>query len=228
MKLHQILFLSVLVLFLFSSCEKDEDRPVVLAGIYNTEMIYYEFNPSFQPQFQTDSLKGLKYGIDSIDIDSDGSFDFLISQRINLNWSDNIPRGYLEKYNFPFCGLSLKNGLEIAYKNESFPTGLGTSSSTMWVDTLPYEKRIDKIMDWHDSNLHPLDYKGYYNKTIWMCGVPPGSAWWGSYGYWHYLLNVEMYIGVRMKINSEYKFGWVKVKVNSQDNFEILSYAIEK
>jgi len=43
---RQIVFLSIsiiLLLFLIS-CEKDEDRPTVFAGIYDADMLYHEFS----------------------------------------------------------------------------------------------------------------------------------------------------------------------------------------
>lgn len=229
MKLHQILFLSILVLFLFSSCEKDEDRPVVLAGVYNNNMLFNEFNQPLQIKLQTDTLKNIKYGIDSIDIDLDGSFDIFISQRIYLKWSDDFNRSYLEKDDFPFFGLRLKNGFEVAYKNLSFPLGQGAFYSVEMVDTIPYQARLDKTTEWRDSNMHSSSYIGYYNNSIWFWGAPPSLFWLlGNYGPWYRLNNKEMFIGVRKKIDAEYKLGWIKIKVFNHDKFEISSYAIEK
>jgi hypothetical protein len=50
----------------------------------------------------------------------------------------------------------------------------------------------------------------------------------GSYGTWYRLSDKEMFIGIRKKYDTEYKVGWIKVKVYNYDKFEILSYAIEK
>ena len=111
MKLPHILLLSFLFLLILSSCKKDEEiTSPIFAGVYNDSMLFHEFNPPLQIQLQTDTLKNIQYGIDSIDIDLDGSFDIHINQRIYIDWSDNFNRNYLEKDNFPFIGLRLNNG----------------------------------------------------------------------------------------------------------------------
>ncbi|MEN8123177.1 MAG: hypothetical protein ABFS35_22760 [Bacteroidota bacterium] len=214
----------LLLLFLFvAGCQKDEPRTPVFAGIYDADMLYHEFNPPFQIALQTDSTKDIQYGIDSIDIDLDGMFDLFISQRIYLDWRDDFNRLYLKDYNFPFSGFTLQNGLEVASKKETFSIGLGHTNGTRWVDTLHYESRIDKIDYWQNSG----DKTWLLNTNIWSWAAPP-ITFWGSYGTWYKLINTEMYIGIRMIDNLDYKLGWIKVKVYSRDNFEIVSYAIEK
>jgi hypothetical protein len=47
-------------------------------------------------------------------------------------------------------------------------------------------------------------------------------------GFWYEVTNTEMYIGLRMKINSDYKYGWIKVNALSREKITFLSYAIEK
>jgi hypothetical protein len=219
----------LIFLLTLNSCKKDKEETPVFAGDINLEMLHYEFNPALQVQFQTDSLKKIKFGIDSIDIDLDNNFDIIISQRIYIDWTDDFNRSYLEEDDFPFIGLRLKNGFEVAFKQMPFPTGLGTTNSVAMVDTLLPETRIDKIIDWHDSNMHHTAYMGYYNNSIWLWGAPPASFWLlGNYGAWYKLNNREMYIGIRKKTDTGYKLGWIKVKVYNYDKFEILSYAIEK
>lgn len=228
MKLTHILLLNILFLLILSSCKKEITSPV-FAGVYSDSMLFHEFNPPLQIQFQTDTLRNIQYGIDSIDIDLDGSFDIFISQRIYLDWSDGFNRSYLKKDDFPFIGLRLKNGFEVAYTNLSFPLGQGAFYSVEMVDTIPYQARLDKTTEWHDSNMYYNAYIGYYNNSIWLWGIPPSTFWLlGDYGPWYKLNNKEMYIGIRKKLDTEYKLGWVKIKVFNHDKFEILSYAIEK
>lgn len=218
----------LIFLLTLNSCKKDDETPI-LAGDTNVEMFHYEFNPALQIQFQTDSLKNIKFGIDSIDIDLDNSFDILFSQRIYLDWTDNFNTNYLDENDFPFVGMRLKNGFEVAYKNIEFPIGLGAFYSVSMVDTIPYHAKINNIKDWHDSNMHHTAYIGYYNNSIWLWGAPPAPFWiLGNYGTWYKLSNREMYIGIRKKSDIGYKLGWIKVKVYNYDKFEILSYAIEK
>jgi hypothetical protein len=201
---------------LFCSCNKNdnnkhEPRKPVLAGINDFDMIYNEFNPPFQVNFNSDSM--LKYGADSIDLNLDGKFDLMISQRFFIDWHDSLQINY---YNYPYCKLTLKNDLVVAKKNEVFYIGLGQTSNVDWVDTLYFEYRIDNIPEWSEANSY-----------IWMWVIPP-TEFWGSYGSWYNLSNAIRYIGIRMKIDSDHKFGWIKLKQINRENLEFLSYAIEK
>jgi hypothetical protein len=192
-------------------------------------MMYHEFDQPLQLQLQTDALKKIQYGNDSIDLDFDGSCDVFISQRIYLEWSDNFNANYLKKDNFPFIGLKLKNGFEVAYKKLSFPLGQGAFYSVQMVDALPYQARLDKTTEWQNSQMHNTSYIGFYNGSIWLWGVPPSPFWLlGDFGPWYKLSNKEMYIGLRKKSGAGYKLGWIKLHVLNHDKFEILSYAIEK
>ena len=56
-------------------------------------------------------------------------------------------------------------------------------------------------------------------------GAPPSVFW--TYGSWYVMTNTETYVGIRKTTDTGYKFGWIKFKVYSRDNFEILSYGIE-
>lgn len=228
-RVDKSIFRSIFFLLLLCSCDKEkEERIPVMAGVTNSDMLYYEYNPPLELQLQLDTLKKIKLGIDSIDIDLDGKFDIIINQRIFFDWSDNYNRSNLGKDNFPFIGLRLKNKFEVAYKDLSFPLGLGAFYNVQMVDTIPYQARLDKITEWHDSNMHSSAYIGYYNNSIWFWGAPPASFWLWNYGSWYELINKEMFIGIRTKFDTRYKLGWVKIKVFNHDKFEILSYAIEK
>ena len=232
MELRHISILNILLLLILNSCNKDvieEITSPVFAGAYNDSMLFHELNPPLHIHLQTDTLQNIQYGIDSIDIDLDGSFDILCIQRIYLDWSDNFNRNYLKKDNFPFIGLKLKNGFNIAFKRMSFPSGLGTYNSVAMVDTILQNTRLDKITDWQNSNTGFVNYMGYYNNAIWMWGVPPASYWLlGNYGPWYNIINRDMYIGIRKENDNDSKLGWIKVKIYSRDKFEIMSYAIER
>jgi hypothetical protein len=59
-----------------------------------------------------------------------------------------------------------------------------------------------------------------------MWAIPPvGTA---PYGPWYNLTNEEKYIGIRMKIGSRFKYGWIKMNVISREDMQFLSYAMEK
>jgi hypothetical protein len=80
---------------------------------------------------------------------------------------------------------------------------------------LNYETRIDNWHDWTENNVSQL-----------MWAIPPvGTA---PYGPWYDLTNEEKYIGIKMKIDSKFKYGWIKIKVISREDMQFLSYALEK
>lgn len=210
----------LIILLVLYSCNKDDSELEILtlenhifAGDYDANFIFKEFNPPLKIDLITDSLHNFKYGIDSIDINSDGMFDLIISQRFFMDRNNTVQT--INNNNYPFCSLTLKNGLEVANKKETFNIGHGQTSSVLWVDTLEYNKRIDHINDWSVTNT-----------KIWMWVVPP-TSFWGSYGCWYSLSETEKYIGIRMKSDAAYKFGWIRVNQDSRENFEFISFAIE-
>jgi hypothetical protein len=226
MKLIHILLLNILILLLLNSCKKDEIATPIFAGVYNNSMLFHEFNPPFQIQLQTDTLKNIQYGNDSIDIDLDGSFDIFIIQRIYLDWTDGFNWMSLEEDNFPYNGLSFKNNFEVAYRKIPVNVGKGEINNIPMVDTLAYGSRIYRLKNWHDSKMGKNSYAGFYNGSIWLWGAAPSIFW--NYGIWYNITNKDIYIGIRKNTDTGYKLGWIKVKVYSRDKFEIMSYAIEK
>ena len=120
------------------------------------------------------------------------------------------------KYQQSNCKLTLNNGLEVAKKNEIYCIGLGQISNVDWVDTLQFENRIENIIEWSETIIN-----------IWMRVIPPTGSW-SQYGSWYNLIESGMYIGIRMKVDSNYKFGWIKTNQINRTNLEFMSYAIEK
>ena len=106
--------------------------------------------------------------------------------------------------------------MEVATKREKYSQGQGYFNSIDWVDSLQYNTRIDNIYEWSATNT---------SRAMWL--VAP-TIFWGSNGCWYYLTNAEMYIGIRMKTDSGYKFGWMKVNEISRENMFFISYAMEK
>ena len=203
----------IIVIFLVSSCNKEEPKEPIYAGIYDTDFFFQEFNPPFQIDLKFDSLLNIKYGVDSIDLNVDGNFDLFVSQRILLDY-DNSSNIVWD--NFPYCRLKLKNGLEVSTLTQCYPAGHGYYDSVDWVDTLNYNYEIDTNIDWSETNT---------SRSMWA--VPPSSLV-RSFGCWFKVVNSEKYIAIRMKIGSHYKYGWIKVNQISHEKFLIVSYAIEK
>ena len=110
---------------------------------------YHEFNPPLKVKLEFNSSLNISYGIDSIDIDSDGNFDIVINQRTLFDYN---PAYLITGDNFPYCKLTFKDGLEVATKNEIYYIGLGQTNNVDWVDTIQYNSRIDNISDWADPN----------------------------------------------------------------------------
>jgi len=183
----------------------------VLAGDMNSEMISPELNPAIQIQLQIDSVNNMKFGKDSIDIDLDSNYDLFILQNLFIEWNE---RDKLEYYTY-YGKIVPKNGLEILAKSETYYIGLGQTRDIDWVDTLNYKSTINRSNYW-----------SYSNKSIFMWVLP--SQLTMSNGCWFDVVNCEKYIGIRMKINSEYKYGWVKLNQDSDRNIIIQGYAIEE
>jgi len=156
----------------------------------------------------TDNFKGS----DSIDINLDGSYDIIINQRIHIPQASGTP-SYEQ---FPYYRLDFKNGLSVATKVEYYIVGHGDYNNVNWVDTLNYESRIDNIAEWSEPNA---------SRFLWA--VPPVN-YAVSNGTWYYLTNSVNYIGIRMKIGSRYKLGWIKVNEISNEEILFVSCAIEK
>lgn len=199
-------------LLIFCSCKKEEPRKIVITGIYDDSFVFHEFSPPLKVELTLETLTDNYIGSDSIDINLDGVYDLVIRQRIH----NPPPSGRASLEQFPYYRLTLKNGLEVATKTEYYSVGHGSYYNINWVDTLNYENRIDNISEWSDTNT-----------TSPMWTIPPISAS-VTFGCWYNLANAVKYIGIRMKVGSQYKLGWIKVNEISRENILFISYAIEK
>jgi hypothetical protein len=210
--LRTLVLFSMTIMVLLVSCEKEDTRKAVYAGVYDGTFIYHEFVPPFKVTILWDSLNYYGDGKDSIDLNLDGNYDLIISFHL-LNYEAYINQ-YVKNLTFPFyCTLIFKNGLEITTQTESLSVHNYTILSIAWVDTLKYSDRIDNISSWSTGGAQ-------------MWWVYPSYLL--SAGCWSNLSNSEMYIGMRMKNNSQYKYGWIKVNGISRENILFLSYALEK
>jgi hypothetical protein len=207
------IYLILVSLVILTSCKKEELRTNVFAGIYDTNFIYNEFNPAFQLKLKFDSILNIKYGIDSIDLNLDGDYDLFISQRFLL---DTSATDYKKEKYYPYSKLTTRNGLQIAFRYDSFPMGFGTVGSAAWVYCAPFNTMINGIKYWSETE-----------KDCYMWAIPY-SGYVGSYGEWYNITNSEMYITFKMKMGKKIKFGWIKVNQVSRENMTFMSYAIEK
>lgn len=206
-----LLYISFIIMFIFSSCSKENTVKMVSAGIYDADFIYNEFSPPLKVDLKLDTITDNYIGIDSIDINMDGVSDIIISHRLHLPPESGTP----SYEHFPYFRLSLKNGLQVVTKIQSYSVGHGSNSDVNWIDTLNYNTLINNNSDWSEDDV-----------SIMMWARPPvGSA---PYGPWYNLTNEEMYIGIKMKIDSQCKYGWIRVKVISNEDISFLSFALEK
>ncbi|HAH23365.1 MAG TPA: hypothetical protein DCL77_06365 [Prolixibacteraceae bacterium] len=201
----------LIFLLIFNSCKKEDNKKTVTSGVYDATFNFHEFSPPFKVNLKKDTVNHYSFGADSIDFNLDRNFDLVISQRLT---DKSVSR--IDQNNFPYCRLQLKNGLEVATRKETYPIGLGDYSSIDWVDSLHYNTRIDNISEWSATNT-----------SRFMWAVAP-TSFLNTNGCWYYFTNVEMYIGLRMKTDSGYKFGWMKVNEISRENIFFFSYAMEK
>lgn len=209
--LFQTLFI---ILIIFSSCSKDDTGNTISAGIADSNFIYHEFAPPLKVNLLLDPISDNYFWKDSIDVNQDGVYDLVINQRIHLPKESGTPSWE----HFPYLQLILKTGIQVATKTESYPVGMGQYNETYWVAPLNYESLINNDLDWSGSDKI---------KSMWA--VPPkGTPSTAPSGAWFYLKNEEKYIGIKMKIDSRFKFGWIKVNVNSAEDIQFLSYALEK
>ena len=201
----------IFILLVLISCEKEEEKTPVIAGETNAEMLLYEFNPAMKIELQTDSANNIKYGHDSLDINLDGRYDLFFDLKLFIDWQDTLR---LDFFYFN-TRLLLKNGLGFITKIETYYVGLGVIKDFAWADTINSGSIIDRKAEWSGTDTY-----------LAMWTQPPPSTL--SNGCWYNVLNEEKYFGFRMKINSTYKYGWIKLIQDSERNIEILSYAIEK
>lgn len=208
-----IKYLAILILPIIATtgCKIDESVPV-LAGSNDSRMFFREFRPALTLSF--DSTMDFKYGEDSIDIDLDNKYDLIVKQRLLFDM--NIEeRSHYTFENYPFTRLYPKNGLEVALKKTQNIMGRGETQEAFYVDTLNLDTHIENIGDWSQSDR---------NTSMWY--VSP-SGYQSSFGCWFYIENEIKYIGIRMKKNGRYKYGWIKVNCKLPENIQIESYAIE-
>ena len=201
-------------MFLYS-CSKEGCEKPVYAGVYNSDFIYHEFENPLEIKLKPDTVLRLCSGSDSIDINLDGKFDLFIKQLLSLDYGSE-DRNIFDYDDFPYCKLYLKNTLEVATKLELYPRVRNESGKLYWTDTLKLNTRIDEYADWSGGD-----------ESTKMWTVYP-KVFPVTYGCWYNISSQEKYVGIRMKIHSRYKYGWIKVNQMIRDSIKFVSYAIEK
>lgn len=210
------IFVILTVFVIACDHENGDDDPnnnklPVYAGIINESMLFTELNPPLSVNLEYNDESQYYAGADSLDINSDGSYDLIID--VGIPSIDTIT---VTPWLYPHTTLYYKNGLEVAVYTEYYPLGLGQYGKIDWVDTLKYKVRIDTFESWSEESIRNF---------MWV--VPPAVIW-GSNGCWYEPENAERYIGIRMKHDTLFNYGWIRVNEISNTELEFLSYAIEK
>jgi hypothetical protein len=213
--IYQVLLISFIG-YIIVSCKKDSpdsnsnntvNATEVYAGVHDASFNYSEFTPPQGISIIWDAQNLYGIGSDSLDIDSDGTHDLFISLQILNQDSLHLLTGMPNP--FPSCLLNSKNGLEIAFYSESYPIGLGQTSSAIFVDRLDYNERIDLIPDWET--------------IINMWSENPGWAGTPPFGDWYYASSVN-YVALKMTGNN---YGWIKIDASDPKDPKIVSYALQ-
>ena len=131
----------------------------------------------------------------------------------------NIKSG--KEYFLPFCRLILQNGFEVAMRGFPYACGHGICKYAPFYDVIEFDTDISHYPTWNP---------GGKDITMWLItpadsGFPPG--------WWYYVEDKEMHIGIRQKQfgakkSIYYKYGWIKVNAVSHQNTSYVSFAIEK
>ncbi|MHC1706562.1 MAG: hypothetical protein AB9842_03450 [Bacteroidales bacterium] len=205
-------WLLILFLPIAFSCDKDkgiQNNPIqnpVYAGHLNTNMFSENLTPNI---FLTYTWSQCGYGdcTDSIDIRSDGEYDFLLAARFlnpQLFFSpaccpppiDCQPDGIVYR-------ITSQNSIKIACRSQ-----IWQNMNLNWADTIPEGYRIDTINNWQSNTL------------IWSL------VFEGQNGPWYYAVG-DKYIAFRSGDSTHYKYGWFKVGINYDLNLLFKGYAIE-
>jgi len=192
---------------------------MVLAGMYNSFSVYHEYAPHLSVKTELNIKTGFYEGSDSIDLNLDGNFDLIISMRLHPN-DTMCEKGGL--YYYPTCRMYLKNGFEVAIKGIPSACGHGICNHAPFIAAFEYGSDLTNFPEWAESGT---------SETLW-------SIWPDDFGFkipggwWSFVKNEEMYIGVRHKHKGPkntfyFNYGWISVNAVSPQNTLFMSYAME-
>lgn len=206
---YTVLFL---VLTLISCKKENEGNPIfvnqIKAGKTNAgSMTFDTLNPGVTLTMVWDAQNLYAYGSDSIDINDDGSYDFVFTS-VHLNEDSlHLLNGQMPNP-FPYFSVDPMNGYSIKVKTESVPIGLGQTTQAYWADSLAFNATISVNDSWSGSEL-----------KLW--GENPQSIPL-SFGPW-YACGKTMYLG----FNRLNKLGWIEVDATDRMNIVIKSFSFQ-
>ncbi len=161
-------------------------------------------NPAFELSISWDSLNLYGAGRDSLDIDTDGVFDLILSCSLLNQDSIHLLAGQ-EPNPYPYYKVELRNGYLVQATVESV-SGLG---DIYWVEPLDFKNKITEKETWTAGPTY-----------LWKENGTPGFP---TFGPW-YNLNEIQYIA----FNRMNKLGWMELDPTDRTHIKVNIIAREK
>jgi len=219
MKNYSHILCLIILTSLISCNDEFKNTNVVLAGRYDSASIYHEYLPPLKVKTELNISTGFYVGSDSIDLNLDGNFDMIISMSLHPNDTIYKKGG---RYYYPTCRMYLKNGFEVAMKGIPYACGHGICNHAPFIAAFEYGSDLSNFTEWSESET---------NQTLWSIW-PDDFGFKMPGGWWSFVKNEEMYIGVRHKHKGPkntfyFNYGWIRVNAVSPQNTSFMSYAME-
>lgn len=141
--------------------------------------------------------------VQALDVDKDGKDDFLIKTSVGSGMN-----GY-------------SRGLHLISKDTSvyqvcLNDTMYSANSTYYIKDFKSKEVINKYQNWGSGGALASQY---YIPSIWPYTFVEYSHWIANTGF----------IGIRKRIgNEEYRYGWIRLRVNDYDDVYILEYCLIK
>lgn len=214
----RILYLISAFSVILFSCEKNKkDTDVtditVLSGIYDSRFIQKDYDTGFSVLLKKVGCWEME-GIDSIDIDNNGNYDFILRTGDLNDTPYEICCPNPDTTILIDCYPSFFQYYQIVPNGtfEILSDGIYDSISkktTFFVDTLNYKEAIHTKNNWHSGD---EIYFYTYNK-------PPD----GGYGQWTKITSSK-YVGFRFTINEIMKYGWMRIEKTDKLTIKEIAY----
>ena len=193
------------------SCKKDTplspEIPAHIKAGNEDNMVYTEYGQPIALIYTShDSTVYSKFGNDSIDVDLDGVYDFILNSKSPYQMEYNVPQSF-------YYSLQPVSNIELAYTEEILVTKYGNFKD-YWVNGYNHNDHISKEDQvWRNTTTY------FWEFNPMLPSASKGPWFDGSHG--------TRYVGIRKKVNHQYKYGWVKINHVSRDEIYFVGYALE-
>ncbi len=198
-----------LLIFLLISCKKEVENPsIVYAGVQNADMYTKVYSPEKEITVTFDAQNLYATGMDSIDVDNDGIFDFTFY----LNYY-NVDSAYLITGPYPNPVPSFKmeytDDILVCIDSVAVYVGLGSITHFRYANCFFFEEQISFYNSWRGNNVKIWEEVPIYTSS--------------ANGEW-YLANSKRYIGFHKGL----KVGWIEIDITNPKKPKIVSHSIQK